>query len=56
MLVCRVRGYCNVLTGLDWYLNEKIVVVSICLNGRCWSAGCVDIGDKGDESLSLLAF
>ena len=26
----------------DWYLNEKIVVVPVCLNARCCSAGCVD--------------
>ena len=27
----------------DWYPNEEMVVVSICLNGRCCSSGCVGI-------------
>ena len=45
-----------------WYPNEKMVVVPVCLNGRC----CVVIQgawvlyriskDKGDESLPLLTF
>ena len=27
----------------DWYPNEKMVVVPVCLNGRCCSSGCVGI-------------
>ena len=27
----------------DWYPNEKMVVVPVCLNGRCCSPGCVRI-------------
>ena len=27
----------------DWYMNEKMVVVPVCLNGRCYSSGCVGI-------------
>ena len=27
----------------DWYPNETMVVVPICLNGRCCSSGCVGI-------------
>ena len=26
-----------------WYPNEKIVVAPVCLNGRCYSLGCVGI-------------
>ena len=26
-----------------WYQDEKMVVVRVCLNGRCCSSGCVDI-------------
>ena len=42
------HGFCQKnVSGLgqtqDWYLNEKIVVVAVCLNGRCCSAGCVGI-------------
>ena len=44
----------------DWYPNEKMVVVPVCLRNRC----CVQaawalyrfIKDEGDESLPLLAF
>ena len=25
----------------DWYLNEKMVVVPVCLSGGCCSSGCV---------------
>ena len=25
----------------DWYLNEEMVVVPVCLNGRCYFSGCV---------------
>ena len=27
----------------DRYMNEKMVVVPVCLNGRCCSSGCVGI-------------
>ena len=27
----------------DWYPDEKIVVVPVCLNGRCFSSGCEGI-------------
>ena len=27
----------------DWYPNEKMVVVPVCLNDRCCSSGCVGI-------------
>ena len=27
----------------DWYPNEKMVVVPVCLNGRCCSSGCASI-------------
>ena len=27
----------------DWYPNEKMVVVPVCLNGRCCSSGCMCI-------------
>ena len=27
----------------DSYLNEKMVVVPVCLNGRCYSSGSVGI-------------
>ena len=27
----------------DWYPNEKMVVVSVCLNGRCNSSECAVI-------------
>ena len=27
----------------EWYTNEKMVVVLVCLNGRCCSSGCVGI-------------
>ena len=27
----------------NWYTNAKMVVVSVCLDGRCCSSGCVDI-------------
>ena len=27
----------------DWYPNEKMVVVPLCLNGRCCSSGCMGI-------------
>ena len=27
----------------DWHLNEKMVVVPICLNSSCCSSGCVGI-------------
>ena len=38
-----------------WYPNEKIVVVPVCLNGRCCYSGCVGINkDKGNEP--VLAF
>ena len=52
----------------DWYLNEKIVVLLVCLNGRCCSSGCMGNAstkiskltninkDEGDESLPLLTF
>ena len=26
-----------------WYPNEKMVVIPVCLNGRCCSSGCVGI-------------
>ena len=43
-----------------WHPNKKLVVVPVCLNGRCCYTGCVSsVGinkDKGDNSLSLLAF
>ena len=26
-----------------WYPNEKMVVVRVCLNGRCCSSGCMGI-------------
>ena len=44
----------------DWYLNEKMVVVTVCLNGRYCSSECVCVlhhinKDKGDESVPLLA-
>ena len=44
----------------DWYSNENIVVVPICLNDRCvlqdvWILYCIK-KDKDDESLPLLAF
>ena len=29
--------------GQDWYPNEKMVVVLVCLNGRCCYSGCVGI-------------
>ena len=36
---------------------KKMVVVPVCLNGRCCSSGCVGINqDKGDESQPPLAF
>ena len=27
----------------DWYPNEKLVVIPVCLNGRCCSLGCAGI-------------
>ena len=27
----------------DWYPNEKLVVVPVCLNCRCCSSGCLGI-------------
>ena len=27
----------------DWYPNEKMVVVPVCLNGGCCSSGCMGI-------------
>ena len=46
--------------GKYWYSNEEIVVVLVCLNGRCCSSWCGVLyrinKDEGDESLPLLAF
>ena len=44
----------------DWYPNEKMVLVPVCLNGRCCSSGvwvlyCIN-KDEGNESLLLLTF
>ena len=42
------------------YPNKNMVVVQICLNGRCCYSKCVgivsDIQGKDDDSLPLLAF
>ena len=27
----------------NWHPNEKMVVVPVCLNGRCCSSGCMGI-------------
>ena len=27
----------------DWYPSKKMVVVPVCLNGRCCSSGCMGI-------------
>ena len=44
----------------DWYPNEKLVVVPVCLNCRCCSSGCLGIDcikkDKSDKSLPRLVF
>ena len=43
----------------DWYPNEKIVVVPVCLKDRCCSSGCVGVLyriNKNEGDLSLLAF
>ena len=43
-----------------WYPNEKLLVFAVYLNGRCcYQVAWVLYGvnkDKGDESLTLLAF
>ena len=44
----------------DWYPNEKMVVVPICSNGRCflqgvWVLYCIN-KNEGDEPLPLLDF
>ena len=44
----------------DWYPNEKMAVVPVCLNGRCCSSGVWVLyhinKDEGDDSLPILAF
>ena len=27
----------------DWYMNENMMVVVVCLNGRCCFSGCVGV-------------
>ena len=46
----------------DWHPNQKMMVVSVCLNGKWCSSECMGIvlyfinKDEGNESLPLLAF
>ena len=41
----------------DWYPDEKMVVVSVCLNGRCKSSGSwVLYGVNKDEGIEALPF
>ena len=40
------HGFCQKICSeqgqtQDWYPNEKMVVVRVCLNDRCCSSGCV---------------
>ena len=39
-----------------WYLNEKMVVVPVCLNCRCCSSGCVGIVLTKIKAMSLCLF
>ena len=42
----------------DWYLDEKMLVVPFCLNGRCCSSSALYRinKDEGNESLPFLFF
>ena len=39
-----------------WYSNEKMVVVPVCLDGRCFSSGCVGIVLIKVKATSLCLF
>ena len=44
----------------DRYPIENMLVVPVCLNGRCYSSECADVllylKNEGDDPFSLLAF